>query len=358
MIFLIITAGAVAVLLSATLAVLRRPTFGATPAGERLERMRRSPNYHDSQFHNRVPTPLMTDTAGSGFVANLWDFVTGDRSDLAPAEPLKMMKRNLKNLSDKGDYYVWFGHSSYLLSLHGLTLLADPTLVAAAPVRFVNRPFPGTDRYAPEDLPDHIDYLIITHDHYDHLDYETVRRLRHRVKKVVCPLGVGAHFERWGFRLSQLIELDWDETAGGPGGVRIHCLTARHFSGRSLARNPTLWASFLVETPRGSIFIGGDSGYGPHFSEIGRRFPKIDLAILENGQYDRRWAHIHTLPEELPRVVADLGARQVLTVHHSKYALAHHAWDEPLRNEQRLQEAGGCSLLVAPLGEIVPLRLH
>ena len=137
------------------------------------------------------------------------------------------------------------------------------------------------------------------------------------------------------------MELDWWESTDLGDGFTLHCLPARHFSGRGLRRNRTLWASFLLETPSGRrIYIGGDSGYGPHFREIGGKFHGIDLAILENGQYNTDWAQIHTLPEELPLVCHDLGAKEVITVHHSKYTLSKHPWDAPRRNEDALERAG------------------
>lgn len=225
----------------------------------------------------------------------------------------------------------------------------------ASPVSFINKPFPGTDIYKPEDLPERIDYLIITHDHWDHLDYNTVTELRNRIGKVICPLGVGQHFEYWGFDPSVLIELDWQENATLNHGYNAHCLPARHFSGRGLTANKTLWASFLLETPSLTVFIGGDSGYGSHYQEIGNKFPNIDLAILENGQYNENWRHIHTMPQELGKEAQELGANTVITVHHSKYALARHLWDKPLHNELNAAEQYHFNLTVLKIGEITTI---
>ena len=185
------------------------------------------------------------------------------------------------------------------------------------------------------------DWLLITHDHWDHLDYQGVKELKSSIQKVLFPLGVGEHFERWGYPDVMLTELDWQESTDLGDGFTLYCLPARHFSGRGLKRNQSLWASFLLKTPSGrQIYIGGDSGYGPHFSEIGQKFPGIDLAILENGQYNADWAQIHTLPAELPKACRDLGAKEVITVHHSKYTLSKHPWDEPRRNEDALEKEG------------------
>lgn len=221
-------------------------------------------------------------------------------------------------------------------------------------VSFVNKPFPATYAYQPNDMPD-IDYLIITHDHWDHLDYQTIMQLKDRIGRIICPLGVGEHFEYWGFEEDQLIELDWYEnsTSGNEAGLSIHCLPTRHFSGRGLTANQTLWAFFFIETSSKKIFIGGDGGYDTHFKEIGNRYPGIDLAILENGQYNEDWKYIHTMPSELSQVAKDLKARKILTVHHSKFALAKHRWDEPIMNVRKMIETDSLNVLNPVIGEVV-----
>ena len=337
---------------------LHLPRFGKFPSGARLERIRRSPNYHDGKFHNHSGAEAMGNMHFGKLLKTINKILFGKKKiSLKPGEPLQMVKRDLRQLPADRDFYVWFGHSSYLLSLHGTTLLVDPTFVTASPASFINKPFPGTDRYLPEDMPEHLDYLVITHDHYDHLDCETIERLRDRVGRVICPLGVGEHLERWGVRPEQLIEMDWQETNVLSDGWSVHCLPSQHFSGRSFRRNNTLWASFLMETPYGRIFLGCDGGYGPHFREIGEAYPGIDLAILENGQYNEQWRDIHTMPEFLGKEAVDLGARKVITVHHSKYALSLHPWDEPLGNELAARDKYDFDLIVAKLGEVTALDL-
>ncbi len=331
---------------------LHQPSFGRLPSGERLERIRRSPNYREGEFKNLSPTPLMTGEVNRWKA--MWDFVFSSKDSLYPDRPLPVVKTDLKRLPADENVMVWFGHSSYLLQVDGKRVLVDPVFRAASPVPFVNRSFKGTDVYEPEDMPD-VDFLIISHDHWDHLDYETVRELRPRVGKVICPLGVGAHFERWGYDEDDLVELDWREDAVLGEGFAVHCLPARHFSGRGLTANQSLWASFLLETPSLKIFIGGDGGYDTHFKEIGDRFPDIDWAILENGQYSENWKYIHTLPQQLKRVIEDLRPRRVVTVHHSKYALARHRWDAPLRNAEALREKDSLNVATPAIGEVLPL---
>lgn len=347
-----IIAGIVVLLMGGVLIFLHRPDFGRLPQGERLERIQKSPNYRDGQFRNLHPTELMT--SGKGRFRAMWDFLLDKREGVRPDDPVPAVKTDLKKLPSELSWMVWFGHSSYLLQLDGKRVLVDPVFYQAAPVSFVNKPFPGTDIYKPEDMPD-IDVLVITHDHWDHLDYRTVTELKDRIGRVVCPLGVGEHFEYWGFDKNSLIELDWQEEAALMPGFTVHCLPARHFSGRGLTSNRTLWASFLLETPAGTVYIGGDSGYDTHYEEIGRHYPDIDLAILENGQYNEDWRYIHLMPSLLGRAAVELKARHIITVHHSKYALAKHAWDEPLKNELRTAGEYALQLIVPQIGRGIQL---
>ena len=340
------------IVLSALVGVVfvNMPQFGRLPRGERLARIERSAHYRDGEFRNLHETVLMT--SGKGFFQNLTGFLFRKQAGLRPDSTLPVIKTDLQTLNLSEDLLVWFGHSSYLIQMEGKRLLVDPVFCTAAPVSFVNKPFKGTEVYRPEDMPD-IDYLIITHDHWDHLDYRTVTRLRNRIRKIICPLGVGEHFEYWGFDKENMVELDWKETALLDEGFIIHALPARHFSGRGLTSNRTLWASFLIETPSQTVYMGGDSGYDTHFAEIGEQFPNIDLAILENGQYNENWRYIHTLPQYLGQIAKDLKAKQIVTVHHSKYALAKHPWDEPLKNELEAAKKDSFNLIVPIIGQVI-----
>lgn len=328
------------------------PGFGRLPRGERRERVLNSPNYRDGQFRNLEPSPLMA--GGKGRVRGMLEFLFGKKEGLRPERPVTAIRTDLRALAPESDLAVWFGHSSCLIQADGRRALVDPVFLSAAPLPLLNRPFKGADLYRPEDMPD-IDYLIITHDHWDHLDRGTVTALRPRIRTVVCPLGVGEHFEYWGFPKERIVELDWHEQAALDNGFTIHCLPARHFSGRGLNSNQTLWGSFLLQSPSRKIYIGGDGGYGKHFAQIGREFPDIDLAILENGQYNEAWRYIHTLPGQLAQAAKDLAAKQILTVHHSKYALARHPWDEPLKTEAALAADTTLHVLRPEIGEVVRL---
>lgn len=317
-----------AVLVLSIMMILNHPAFGRTPRGERLKRIEHSPNYKDGQFVNKELTPFMTTSKSRWRI--MWDNLTEKKPEnLAPSAEIQAVKTDLKELDLSKDAIVWFGHSSYLMINGGRKVLVDPVLTTGFPASIMMKPFKGTNIYSPENIPE-VDYLIITHDHYDHLDYGTVKAIRNRVGKVICPLGVGEHFEYWGYPIEKIVELDWNDVYASDNDFKITCLPARHFSGRFLRQNPTLWASFMIEG-HSTVYVGGDSGYGTHFAEIGKRYPHIDLAILENGQYNEDWRYIHTLPSQLPKAIHELNATQTLPVHNSKFSLSRHAWDEPVR---------------------------
>jgi len=158
---------------------------------------------------------------------------------------------------------------------------------------------------------------------------KTIRKIHPRVKQVITGLGVGAHLEKWGVDPSKIREFDWYDSHVFSDGFELHATPARHFSGRGFKRNTTLWTSFVLKTPTAKVFIGGDGGYDTHFAEIGNKFGPFDLVILEAGQYDRRWKHIHLMPDEVIKAAIDLQAHRLLPVHNSKFALAAHPWDEP-----------------------------
>lgn len=330
-------------------------SFGRSPRGERLERIRNSPNYSGGAFHNRQPDEEDQEPEDEGsFLDSIRAFFSRP-GDLRPSKPVPAVKTDLKNLDRQQDVLVWMGHDTLFIQIDGIRILSDPTLVTGSPVSFANKPFPVAYDYTPDDIPD-IDYLLISHEHWDHLDYHTVTSLRDRIGTVVCSLGVGEYFEYWKFPKEKIIELDWDEKHTFGDGLTIHALTARHGTNRALARNKTLWVSFMLEAPSMTIFISGDTGYGAHFAEIKKSFPAIDLAIMENGQYDQRWKNSHMLPEGLVQAVKDLGPDRIMTMHNSKYAEANHSWKAPLENITAAAAKEGFALLTPMIGEIVYLK--
>lgn len=336
------------------LVFLNQDNFGRTPTGERRERIKNSSNYRDGKFQNLSETPQLT--GDKGYVAMVYDFLLRDYERVTPTGIIPSVTTDLLNLDRKQDILVWFGHSSYFIQIDNKRILVDPVLDGvASPVSFVNKPFDGSDVYKTKDIPD-VDYLFISHDHWDHLDYESVMALKDRVSKIICPLGVGEHFEKWGFDKNEIIELDWCEDTPLDSGFTTSCLPARHFSGRGLSPNQSLWASFLLQTPTMKIYIGGDSGYDSHFSQIGEQFGDIDLAILENGQYGAGWKYIHMMPDQVIQAATDLKAKALLPVHSSKFKLANHPWDEPLIRVSEIGEAQNQHILTPMIGEIVRLK--
>jgi len=334
--------------------VLNQAKFGQLPRGERLEKIKKSANYRDGEFKNQSKTPTLT--SDKSRFQTMLSFMFRKKIRLKPEKNLPVVETNLKALNPEEDILLWFGHSSYFMQLKGKTFLIDPVFSDyASPISFINKAFEGTNKFIADNFPN-IDYLIITHDHWDHLDHKTVLDLKPKVKRVICSLGVGQHFEYWGFDPSVITDLDWFEEAHLDEGWQITATPARHFSGRGLKGNQTLWSSFVLVTPDYKLFLGGDGGYDKHFAEIGTKYGPFDLAILEQGQYDQNWNLIHMMPEEVFMAAAELQARKILPVHHSKFALANHPWDEPLNKISKNGQNSNIKVLTPQIGE--PLFLN
>jgi L-ascorbate metabolism protein UlaG (beta-lactamase superfamily) len=335
-------------------AYLKQARFGKLPTGERLERIKHSPNFKNGSFQNQSITPILTKEESYYSVAR--EFLFGKHNRISPVDIIPSKKTDLLTLDKSKDILVWFGHSTYFMQIDGKRILVDPVLSGfASPFSFSIKAFQGANPYTTDDIPE-IDYLFISHDHWDHLDYSTILKLKPKIKKIICGLGTGAHFEFWGFNRNSILEMDWNEHAGLDSGFVVNSVPARHFSGRGLKRNQTLWTAFVLQTPTMQIFIGGDSGYDKHFAAIGKTFGVIDLAILENGQYGKNWKYIHMLPDDLPKAFKDLNAKRLFTVHNSKFALSNHPWDEPLVKASANCRELNIPLLTPMIGEQVNLK--
>jgi L-ascorbate metabolism protein UlaG (beta-lactamase superfamily) len=346
----------IVVLLTASASVyIKNGDFGKSPSKERLDRIKKSPNYKNGQFQNLQETTVLVKGYSMFDIAYKQFFKPNPRR--VPPAALPSVKTNLLTLPADSDILVWFGHSSYFMQVDGKKYLVDPVFSGnASPVPGTMRAFKGTDVYAAADFPE-IDYLLITHDHYDHLDRKTVVALKSKVKKVICGLGVGSHLEHWGYSPDQIIEKDWHEKEVLDSTTVIYAEPTRHMSGRGLSRNNTLWVSFVLKTATKSIYMSGDGGYGTHFAEIGKQHGPFDLAILENGQYNLAWQNIHMLPDEVLKAAQDLKAKRILPVHSAKFALASHAWDEPVVELVKLNEAYHFPLLMPMIGQKVNLDI-
>lgn len=327
-------------------------TFGKLPSGSTKKRILDSKQFDGKQFKNELPTVMMGEN--TSILKASREFFKS-RPNATPAKPFQLSKSNLKHAQLQEESIVWFGHSSYLLTINGIRILVDPVFSSfASPVPGMVRAFAGTKLYAVDEFPE-IDILLITHDHYDHLDHKFVKKLRPLVKQVICSLGVAAHLKHWGYAPDSIAELDWQEEFTN-SQVRFKALPARHFSGRGLIRNRSLWSSFLLEVNGKKLFLGGDSGYGPHFKRIGEQEGPFDTAILECGQYNLMWPQIHMQPEETVQAAIDLQAKVLMPVHWGKFKLALHDWDESV--ERVLAEATkwNLNLLLPAIAERVSLH--
>ncbi len=337
----------------AACAVVSGPRFGKLPEGERLDSVKTSPNYADGEFRNTVPTEKFAEDAGMFSI--LWDGIFHRTDRLIPDHPLPVKKTDLKELTGE-DALVWMGHSSWFMQLNGMRILLDPVFSDyASPFSFANKAFEGTNIYNAGDMPE-IDILIISHDHWDHLDYNTVTALEPKVGKVICPLGVGSYLEYWGYPKNKITEGDWYDKFELDSEIVVHVLPARHFSGRLFKNNRTLWAGFAFKTPERKMFFSGDTGYGPHFAEIGELFGGFDLAVLDCGQYDRKWPYIHMTPEQSMTAASDLKAVCFIPGHIGRFAIANHPWDEPYNYLIKNSDNYTYRLITPMIGEPVLLN--
>lgn len=301
--------------------------LGKRPSGNRMRQLNDSPNFKDGIFLNIEQTSVNPHNVS--MIKILSDFRNRPKSVVPPLE-LPSIKSDLINLDSEKPSIVWFGHSSYLIKSGGLNILIDPVFSGnASPVKFFGKAFKGADIYKAEDMPN-IDLLIITHDHFDHLDYKTILKIHQRVKHIVTPLAVASHLEYWGVERNKITELDWWNGYHDDTGIEITATPARHFSGRSLKRATSLWASFVLRVHGYKIFIGGDSGYDKQFETIGNKFNGFDIAFLECGQYGKDWPQIHMTPEETVIAAKNLKADILFPVHWSKFVLSTHAWNDSI----------------------------
>ena len=345
----------IAILVSlTTVLILNQTQFGKAPSGERLKRIQQSSNFRNGQFQNQSFTPMFAENVSKFEMIRDGIFKISKRK--APSTALPSVKTDLKNLPPEKDVLVWFGHSSYFMQIDGKKVLVDPVFSgSASPFLFMVKSFKGSDVYTPDDFPP-IDYLIITHDHWDHLDYKTVMELKSKVGKIITGLGTGTHLEYWGFDPKSIVELDWNESSVLDSGFMITATPGRHFTGRTFTRNQTIWCSFVFQSPSKKIFIGGDSGYDMHFVQIGAEHGPFDLALLECGQYNKSWKYIHMMPEQTVQAAIDLKAKTMMPVHWAKFALSLHAWDEPIQRVTKEAHRLNVAIIHPMIGETVDLN--
>jgi L-ascorbate metabolism protein UlaG (beta-lactamase superfamily) len=312
-----------------------------------------SAQFRDGQFHNVAPPKR----PGGWQVMKLWwQFMFKDSSRTVPPEALPVTPLTPDQLQQAADGSIWrLGHSTVLMKLNGRFWITDPVFSErASPVQWA-----GPKRFIPtpislEQLPP-LAGVVLSHDHFDHLDHDTVVKLAAKTRMFLAPLGVGDHLIRWGIPANKIQQLDWWQTVELEG-VQFTATPAQHFSGRSLfAENPTLWASWAIYTGTHRIFFSGDTGYFDGFAEIGERHGPFDLTLLEAGAYDKQWEGVHMLPEQVMQAHKDLRGAWLLPIHNATFDLAFHAWDEPMEKMLALSSQHGIRLTLPRIGEPVQL---
>nr|WP_294794689.1 MBL fold metallo-hydrolase [uncultured Mucilaginibacter sp.] len=301
-------------------------SVGRNPKGKALNGWDTLANYKKGSFQN------LTERLDSAVKYNRWLFLRGRPKTIRPSKPLPSVTTDLNKLAATAPTVVWFGHSSLLIKTGQGNILIDPIFSNhAGPVPGLVTAFKGTMNYQAEDMPT-IDVLIISHDHYDHLDFRTLKKLKNRIKMAIVPVGVGADLRYWGFDRKKIIELNWNQSTTLPGGLKITATPAQHKSNRTTynTANKTLWASYVIQSGQYKLFYGGDGGYGPHFKHIGKQYGPFDIAFLECGQYSPNWAWTHLTFGETAMAAVDLQACLIQPIHWAKFVAADHPWKEPI----------------------------
>ena len=336
-------------------------SLGKKAQGMRLERMQASPLWNGEGFRNVFPIPPgLRDRTVAG--PTLTDFLCGGerrvpRAALPSQDPRGVWRRP----PSTGLRATWLGHSTVLIEIDGLRVLTDPVWGArASPSQLV-----GPKRFQPVPVPlaalPPIDLVIVSHDHYDHLCYPTVRALARMGVPFVTSLGVGAHLEAFGVEPQRITELDWWETHRLPGAdLSVTAAPSQHFSGRGLKdRNATLWSSMVIQSARHRVFFSGDTGLTTQYESIGQRLGPFDLVLLEVGAFHPSWGDIHLGPENALKALQLLGGGAFLPVHWGTFSLAMHAWDQPAEKLLELAPKQGVQLVMPQLGEPVePARVE
>ena len=331
------------------------PSFGGPVVGERLARAQASPQFRGGRFENVVPKTPRTSAQSLDYLKRQ---VLGDemRTPPWPCPPLVRLKpEDFKNPLMPGLRAIWFGHASVYLEIDGARVMVDPILSDyASPLAGI-----GPKRFHPPplalELLPKMDAIVISHDHYDHLDMETIRHLARVGSHFLVPLGVGAHLERWGVSGTQFTELDWWQSAE-IRDLKITSAPVRHYSGRGLRDGyATLWSSWSIAGPIHRVYFSGDTGFGEHFREIGDRLGPFDLSLLKIGAYGpgRNWLDIHMEPEQAVESHIALKARRMLPVHWGTFNLAFHAWDEPIKRAVKAARERGIDIVTPRLGEVL-----
>jgi L-ascorbate metabolism protein UlaG (beta-lactamase superfamily) len=324
-----------------------------------VNNMKTSPHFSKGKFHNLIPTKTSL-TASDVFNVIKGKIMSNKKG--APQSAIPTLPFSKHTFIDENSLFAfsWFGHSSVLIKLTNCNFLFDPIFSSRASMVSWAGPksFPYTNPLKVKQLPD-IDAVILSHDHYDHMDFKSISTLKNKVKQYYVPLGVGELLKKWGIPAEFITELDWWESITHQQKVRLMLAPSRHFSGRSLwNRNKTLWGSWILETPYHKIFFGGDSGYSPTFKEIGQSFGPFSCTFLECGAYSPYWPDIHMLPHETAQAHIDLRGKTLIPIHWAKFNLALHPWKEPIEKLTKIAMVKKIQLMTPQIGETVNPDKH
>ena len=340
------------IIISIAVFINTSPEFGASGLLMNQERIEILDNYQKGKF--------TTDESTSGDikVSTILKFFFPKNTEPKDELPIVKLSKDYFDKTIKETRLTWFGHSSVMLEIDEKKVLIDPMFTDyASPIKgyvVKKRYQPGTPMDL-EDLPN-VDLVLISHDHYDHLDYETITKLNEKVEKFFVPLGVGSHLLEWGINKDKITEFAWwDELEFKD--LKLAFTPTRHFSGRGLTnRDSTLWGSWVIKGEKGSIFFSGDSGYSKYFKQIGDKYGPFDFTMIECGQYHEDWASIHMLPEQSVQAHVDLKGKVMMPIHWSSFTLSLHEWNEPVIRASVEAEKLGVKLITPKMGESVVLK--
>ena len=353
------------ILLSSIYSLSGCSQLGENPSGTHLEEISKSPNYSakNERFKNRRENIFEEMRKRDSFWKNPMKRFSNNMlfnsNQTVPEQHLpEVHPPNIRKFLEPTDSikFIWFGHSTILINITNTIVLVDPVFSpSASPVKFL------VPRFQPpvldlSELPK-IDIVLISHDHYDHLDMNTVQYLRDKVPKFVVPLGVTSHLKSWGVSEEKMIELDWWQSTSFDQ-VTFTSAPAQHFSGRQALFNTsqTLWSSWVVQSADVSFYFSGDSGYDVHYKQIGDKFGPIDLVFIDSGQYNVRWREVHNLPEESVKASNDLKGRYLVPVGWGMFNLAVHNWYDPIRESVKFSKKHNVQLMTPKLGQLISLE--
>ena len=327
------------------------PPFGGKPSKEKLSKRFHASNYFNGRFYNTLHTSVNNSMTVT--ISMLVHFMKGIPNG-RPQEPLPVDTVDpLWIQTNQQANVIWFGHSALWVTIDGVKLLIDP-MMGKSPSAFT---FIGGKRYARppieiDELP-MIDAILLSHDHYDHLDYSSIMQLKDKVNHFFVPLGLGAHLEKWGIGQERITEMDWWEEVSYKGVTLVNT-PARHYTGRKIIdKEATLWCSWVIKGVNTKLFFSGDSGYGPHFEEIGQKYGPFDITLMECGQYDERWAGVHMNPEQTIQAQIDLKGKLMIPIHWATFTLAFHDWTDPVERAIKAADKNDVAIATPRIGEIV-----